>query len=104
MAMAATPTAPAFKPHARRIGRGTYQIESRTTPGMTYTTTLTGQHTHTCTCPAGLKNRRCWHADLARRMSDFYARWYGQAGPVAQAPREVRVPAGMAGLMEAVAA
>jgi len=67
------------KPIIRRLGRGTYQIGSRTIPGALYTTTLTGRDSHTCTCPAGQHGHMCWHADAARKASAVMQRWYAQA-------------------------
>ncbi len=73
------PKASTYRPHIRRLGKGVYQIGSRTIPGALYTVTLTGRETHVCSCPAYAFGRDCWHHAAARQASAFFAKWYGQA-------------------------
>ena len=77
-----TPPATSYRPIVRRLGRGTYEIGSRTIPGALYTVTLTGVMSYTCTCKAYEHNRCCWHHAAARQASAFFSKWYGQAVPV----------------------
>ncbi len=69
------PTASSYRPHIRRLGKGVYQIGSRTIPGALYTVTLTGRDTHVCSCPSFVKaGRACWHAAAARQASAFFSK------------------------------
>ena len=90
-----TPKASSCRPLVRRLGKGVYQIGSRTIPGALYTTTLTGRDSHTCTCPAYAHGRDCWHHAAARQASAFFAAWYGQAVPV-MTPTATPAPASVA--------
>ncbi len=74
-----TTTASQHKPHARRLSRGRYEIESRTTPGVMYTVTLTGRDAYTCECRAHEFGRDCWHHAAAQQLSTVMERWYAQA-------------------------
>ncbi len=80
-------TAPSTKntAHRPRIAlsgtRGTYRVESRTQPGVHYTTSAAS-----CSCPA---RKPCWHSAAAKRLNvAFYA------------PKAPKRPAGMAALQE----
>ncbi len=44
----------------------TAQLPSRTTPGTSYTVTLSDDGAATCTCPAGVHGKSCWHARAVR--------------------------------------
>jgi len=79
MQLASNMTTNQHRPHVRRLGRGQYAIESRTTPGVVYTVTLTGRDTHTCTCRAHEFGRDCWHSGVARQLSRMMEAWYAQA-------------------------
>ena len=63
-----TPLATSYKPRVSLTGkRGTYRVESQTTPGVYYTTTAAS-----CTCPA---RKPCKHMRFVRRLNvAFYVK------------------------------
>ena len=72
-------TAIAHTPHVKLVDgkRGTYLVESGTTPGLFYTTTACS-----CDCPA---YRSCKHMTFVKRLNAaFYA---PKANPAKPAPR-----------------
>lgn len=80
---------------------GSFQVESRTRPGLSHTVNVPAR---TCTCEAGQHGIECWHLDFCRAV--FYWHRYDRRAQLWEA-RAARVAAtkavpaaGMAALQE----
>ncbi len=86
-------TSTTAKPHIRRSGQHTFEIASRTRPGLMHTVNVLYLR---CSCEAGQHGIRCWHLAWALQAEHWFAR--------AEEERKARLaaarPEGMAALQE----
>jgi hypothetical protein len=71
-----------------------YMIESQTTPSQEYKVEAIQRHGHyyvTCTCPAGLNGRDCWHKAAAAAHAAEYKEMV-KAAARAQAQKDAQKP------------